>query len=71
MEIAQQRSSEVLSTHVPDGNRCTARDAALVTCLLPGRKTLRSTELPQVKDLQQAVQVATVMEHAPAAYRDL
>ena len=34
------------------------------------RKTLHNTELPQV-GTPQAVQVATVMEHAPAAYRDL
>ena len=26
--------------HVPGGRRCTARDATLVACLLPGRRTL-------------------------------
>ena len=53
---AQQRSRGVFSTHVPAGKRCAARDATLVTCVLLGRETLRSTELPQ---------------HALAAYRDL
>ena len=38
---------------------------------LLGRKTLRSTELPQVQTSSEVVEVATVMEHTPTAYRDL
>ena len=49
VDIGQQRSWEVSSIHVPDGRRCTARDATLVACFLPWRKTLHSTELLQVQ----------------------
>ena len=42
-----------------------------MTCSLPWEKDVAQYRVAAGTDLQQAVQVATVMEHAPAAYRDL
>ena len=41
---------------------CTVSYVTLATCMHPGRETLPSTELVAGADLQQAVQVATVVE---------
>ena len=48
-----------------------ARHATLVTCWLLREEEVAQYRVAAGADLQQAVQVATVVEHAPAAYRDL
>ena len=47
------------------------RDVTLATCLHPGERDVAQHRTAAGADLQQAVQVATVTEHAPAAFRDL
>ena len=49
----------------------TAKDATLVTCSLSWEKDVAQNRVAAGTDLQQAVKVAIVMKHAPAAYRDL
>ena len=41
-----------------------------MTRLLPVREDVAQYTIAAGADFQQAVQVATVVEHAPAAYRD-
>ena len=43
--------------HVPDGRRCTARDATLVTCSGSWGKDVAQYRIAAGADLQQVVQV--------------